>query len=354
MRAAFLGLLLAASAAAPAAADRPIKPPAPEFPPDAAWLNAKELSLARLKGRKATVVAFVNLASVNSVRVMPALRGWYERYWAHDLMVIAVFTPDLEVQRDPRWAKQQMAQFKADFPVVLDKDRRIWKAYANEGWPALYLLDAKGRVVFDRLGEGGYAEFEQELRNELGAFHDEKDLPPPLELPDAPSRDCGSATPEVTLGVRKGARRPLSLDKDFTIRSAIIVGSRQGEIAVRGRWDEEPDGLRLEQKNADQGAFLRVVYQGAQALGFFAPAAGTTTRFFIKQDDLWLHEGNAGTDVKFDDDGRSYVSVDRARLYDLTRDPSVAAHEVYLFPDKRGAAVRGFSFADACVVTKLQ
>ncbi|MDX6768281.1 MAG: redoxin domain-containing protein [Elusimicrobiota bacterium] len=350
MRAALLALLLAA----PAAADRPIKPAAPEFPPDAAWLNAKPLSLARLRGRKVVAVAFLNLASINSVRAMPALRGWYDRYWGHDLMVIGVFTPDLEVQRDPRWAKAQMALFKADFPVVLDKDRRIWKAYANEGWPALYLVDAKGRIAFDRLGEGGYREFEAELRKELGAFHSEKDLPPALELPDAPSRDCGAATAEVTLGARKGAAKPLALDKDFSIRSAIIVGSRQGEVALRGRWDEEGDGLRLEQANRDQGAFIRVVYQGAQALGFLAPAAGTTTRFFIKQDDLWLHEGNAGADVRFDDDGRSFVPVDAARLYDLTRDPSVSPHELYLYPDKRGAAARGFSFADACVVTKLR
>lgn len=350
MRAALLALLLAS----PAAAERPIKPLAPEFPPDAAWLNAKPLSLARLRGRKVTVVAFLNLASINSVRALPALRGWFDRYWAHDLMVIGVFTPDLEVQRDPRWAKEQLARFSADFPVILDKDRRVWKAYANEGWPALFLLDAKGRVVFDRLGEGGYAEFERELRKELGAFHSEKDLPRALDLPDAAARDCGTATAEVALGARSGAKRPLSLDKDFSIRSAIIVGSRQGEIALHGRWDVESDGLRLEQNNRDQGAFLRVVYQGAQALGFLAPAAGTTTRFFIKQDDLWLHEGNAGADVKFDEDGRSYVPVDAARLYDLARDPSVSTHELYLYPDKRGASARGFSFADACVVTELR
>lgn len=350
MRAALLALLLAA----PAAAERPITPPAPEFPPDAAWLNAKPLSLDRLRGRKVAVVAFLNLASINSVRVLPALRGWYDRYWAHDLVVIGVFTPELEVQRDPRWAKAELERFGADFPVVLDRDRRIWKAYANEGWPALYLVDAKGRIVFDRLGEGGYAEFESELRDALGAFHDERELPAALGLKDPPTKECGAATAEVTLGARKGARRPLSLDRDFTIRSAIIVGSRQGEVAVRGRWDVESDGLRLEQKNNDQGAFVRVVYQGAQALAFLAPAAGTTTRFFIKQDDLWLHEGNAGGDVSFDEDGRSFVSVASARLYDLTRDPSVSPHELYLYPDKRGSAVRGFSFADACVVTKLR
>lgn len=353
MRAARLALLLAALCGA-ASAERPVTPPAPEFPPDAAWLNAKPLSLERLRGRKVVVVAFLNLASINSVRAMPALRGWYDKYWAHDLMVIGVFTPDLELQRDPRWAKAQMQRFRADFPVIIDKDRRVWKAYANEGWPALYLLDAKGRIVFDRLGEGGYKEFEEELRRELLAFQREKDLPPPLSLADAPAQDCGSATGEVTLGVRKGASRPLSLDKDFTIRTVMIVGARQGEVAVRGRWDEEADGLRLEQKNADQGALLRVVYQGAQALGFLAPAAGTTTRFFVKQDDLWLHEGNAGADVRFDEDGRSFVPVDSPRLYDLARDPSVSAHELYLFPDKRGASVRGFSFADACVVAPLQ
>jgi hypothetical protein len=350
VRAGLLALLLASAAHA----DRPIKPPAPEFPPDSAWLNSTELTLARLKGRKVVVVAFLNLASIHSVRVMPALRAWYDRYWAHDLMVIGVFTPDLEVQRDPRWGRAQLKRFAADFPVIIDKDRKVWKAYANEGWPALFLVDAKGRIVFDRLGEGGYAEFEDELRRALGAFHEEKDLPAAVALPEPAKKDCGSATDEVALGARKGARAPISLDSDFTIRSAIIVGARQGEVAVRGRWDAESDGLRLEQRNADQGALLRVVYQGAQALGFLSPAAGTVTRFFIKQDDLWLHEGNAGADVRFDEDGRSFVPVDEARLYDLTRDPSDSPHELYFYPDRQGAAVRGFSFSDTCVVTRLK
>lgn len=351
MRRALLALSLLA---APAAADRPITPLAPEFPSDAAWLNAKSLSLERMKGRKVAVVAFLNLASVNSVRAVPALKGWFDRYWEHDLMVIGVFTPDLEVQRDPLWSKEQLKRFGLEFPVVLDGDHRLWKAYGNEGWPALYLLDVKNRIVFDRLGEGGYREFESEIRKALGVLRDERYLPPALDLPDAATRDCGAATGEIALGARKGARRPLALDKDFSIRSNIIVASRQGEVALRGRWDEEGDGLRLEQNNRDQSAFVRVVYQGAQALAFLAPAAGTTTRFYIKQDELWLHEGNAGADVSFDDDGRSFVSADSARLYDLTRDPSVAVHELYLFPDKRGAAARAFSFADSCVVTKLK
>lgn len=346
-------VLALALLAAPALAGRPITPPAPEFPGDLAWINAKPLSLAQLRGRKATVVAFLNLASINSVRAMPALRGWFDRYWAHDLMVIGVITPELEIQRDPRWAKAELARFGTDFPVVLDRDREIWKAYRNEGWPALYLIDAKGRIAFDRLGEGGYREFEKEIRRQLGRFHAEDKLPAPLDLADPPSRDCGPATGEIVLGARKGATPPLDLNRDLN-RPSLIVSARQGEVAFAGRWDQERDGLRLEQDNPERLFFLRVVYEGAQALGFLSPPAGKPVRVMLRQDDLWLRPDHAGADVAFDADGRSYVLVDSPRLYDLTRGPAGAAHELTLYPGARGAAVRGFSFADSCVVTRVR
>ena len=158
-----LALLLCLAAAA--RAERPINPPAPEFPPASAWLNATQLSLARMRDRKVVVVAFINPTSINSVRVLPALNAWFDRYALHQVMVIGVLTPDLNFHREPVWAKNLVKRYGIEYPVILDSDRRIWKAYGNEGWPALYLVDRKGRIVFDRLGElytlepGGGARF---------------------------------------------------------------------------------------------------------------------------------------------------------------------------------------------------
>jgi hypothetical protein len=237
---------------------------------------------------------------------------------------------------------------------MLDSDRRLWKAYANEGWPALYLIDRDSKVVYDRLGEGGYTEFESEMRTALADLIGEGELPPAVNAPEPSTKHCGRASADITLGTR--AKTPaLELDKDFSRRSSMIVEARSGELATRGLWNIEPDGLRLAQDNRGQDAFVRVVYMGSQALAVLSPPAGKrpSARFFVKQDDLWLHEGNAGKDIRFDDDGRSFVLAESARLYDLTRDPTDRPHELYIVPDRKDAGVYGFSFTDSCLATNL-
>jgi hypothetical protein len=349
MRALLLLLVLCGSARA----ERPLNPPAPDFPPASAWLNATQLSLARLKGRKVVVVAFINPTSINSVRVLPALTAWFDRYALSQVMIIGVLTPDLNFHKEAVWAKGLLKRYGVEYPVILDSDRRVWKSYANDGWPALYLIDKRGRIVFDRLGEGGYQEFEQELRAALSELIGQDALPKPTEIADPATKDCGAVTAEIALGARPGVKPALSLDGDISLRRSMIVEARDAEIAHHGKWDTLPDGLRLASENKTQSAFVRVVYHAAQALAVLAPAETGKTRFFVKQDDLWLHEGNKGRDIQFDDDGRSYVVVDSPRLYDLTRESVFTPHELLLIPERKSASIHGFSFSDNCVVTTL-
>lgn len=343
-------LWLAALLAAPAGAARPLTPPAPEFPPNAAWFNSKPLSLAMLRDRKAVLVVFLNPTGLHSLRVLPVVKAWFDRYALSQLMVIGVVTPDLEIQKDAVWVRSEMKRVGVDFPVVIDGDRRLWKGYANDGWPTMYVVDRKGRIIFDHLGEGGYGEIEGSIREALADVTDP--VPDPVSPPEPRTKDCGHATPDAALGARS-AVRPMNLDNDFSKRSLLLVLSREGETATRGKWDLEPDGLRLTRPAPDLGDFVRVVYEAVQALAVLAPPAGKKTRFFIKQDDQWLYEGIAGRDVRFDDDGRSFVDVDSARLYDLARDVGDRPHELYVMPDHAGGGVYGFQFADACIATRL-
>jgi peroxiredoxin len=347
MRRVLLILLFAASARA----ERPINPPAPELPADAAWLNATGLSLSRMRDRKVVLVAFINPTSINSIRVLPVLNAWFDRYSLSQAMVVGVLTPDLEFQRKPAWVKQFLKRHGIQYPVVLDDDRKIWKEYGNEGWPALYIVDRRGRIVFDRLGEGGYEELEKELRSALAELVGESELPDASDIADP--RQCGSVTPEIGLGRRAGLKSPLVLDKTVARKHSLIVTSRDGELAQNGRWGAELDGLRLLQENKGKTAFLRIVYHAAQVLAVLSPAPNGRTRVYVKQDNLWLHEGNKGRDIQFDDDGRSFVVLDSPRLYDLTRDSVRSPHELFLIPDRLGAVVHGFSFSDDCGVTTL-
>jgi thiol-disulfide isomerase/thioredoxin len=344
-------LCLAALLASPAAAVRPITPPAPEFPPGAAWINSKPLSLAMMRGRKVVLVAFLNPTALNSMRLLPVLKAWYDRYALSQLMIVGVVTPDLEVQKDAVWVRTEMKHAGVDFPVVIDGDRRLWKSYANEGWPTLYVIDRKGRIVFDRLGEGDYAELEREMREALADLT--SSLPDPVAPKEPSAKDCGHATPDAAMGLR-AKRRPLVINEESSRGNELILESREGELSTSGKWDIESDGLRLAQTNADQEALVRVIYEAPQAFAVLAPAApGRKTRFFLKLDGHWIPAANSGKDVRFDDEGRSFVVVGDLRLYDLARDAGDKPHELDVAPESRDGGVYGFTFADACTATEL-
>ena len=345
-------LLLAALLAAPAGAVRPLTPPAPEFPPGAAWINSKPLSLGMLHGRKALLVVFLNPTGLHSIRALPALKAWFDRYALSQLMVVGVVTPELEIQKDAAWVRAEVKRLGIEFPVVIDGDRRLWKSYGNDGWPAFYVIDRKGRVTFDHLGEGDYSETERELREALADVVD--DVPDAVNPPEPKAKDCGHATPDVPMGSRPNAVRATAIDNDFSTRHLLLLESRERELASRGKWDLEPDGMRLLRPAADLGDFVRVVFEATQALAVLGPPGGKKTKFFIKLDDQWLYEGIAGRDVKFDDDGRSYVEATSARLFDLIHDTGDKPHELYVEPDHSGGGVYGFQFADACVATQLK
>ena len=343
-------LWLAALLAAPAGAVRPLTPPAPDFPPGSAWINSKPLTLGMMRDRKVVLVVFLNPTGLHSIRALPVLKAWFDRYALSQLMIVGVVTPDLEIQKDAVWVSAEMKRVGVDFPVVIDGDRRLWKSYANDGWPAMYVIDRKGRIVFDHLGEGDYAETEREMREALADVTDP--VPDPVAPPEPRTKDCGHATPDVTMGARAGAR-PIQLDNDFSKRPLLLLESRERELSTRGKWDLESDGMSLQHQAADLGDFVRVVFEAVQALAVLAPHGGKKTRFFVKLDDQWLYEGIAGRDVRFDDDGRSFVEVTTPRLYDLIRDTGDRAHELYVEPDRTGGGVYGFQFADACIATKL-
>ncbi|MDE2141357.1 MAG: redoxin family protein [Elusimicrobia bacterium] len=343
-------LLLALCLASPAAAMRPITPPGPEFPAGAAWVNAKPLSLSMFRDRKVVLVVFLNPTGLHSIRLLPTLEAWFDRYALRQLMVIGVISPDLEVQKDAVWGRAQIKRMGIDFPVILDNDRKLWKAYANDGWPTLYLLDRKGNICFDHLGEGSYAEFEGEIRDALYDLTTDP-LPPPVNAPEPQRINCGHATPDIDMGARNRSRI-LKVETD-PAKKLLLVSSREGELSLLGKWDTEPDGMRLAQANDDSGAFVRIIYAAPQVTAVLAPAAGKKTKFYIKRDEQWLYEGVAGRDIRYDEDGRSFVLADDERLYDLARDSSDKPHELDVIPATRGGGIYGFSFADACTVTQL-
>lgn len=328
--------------ASPAAALRPITPPAPEFPKDGVWVNSVPFSLRQLRGRRVVLVTFLNFYSINSIRTIPFLNRLWETYALKGLMIIGIHNPDYDFDRNPAEVRDAVERFGIKFPVYIDTPRLLWKGYANEGWPSHYLVDHKGLIVHDRIGEGGYLEFEEELLDALLRFNGY--VPPADYVPpqEPPRQECGKATPPFYLGSRRG--QPLVKAPPRGVQN--IVAAREGEAHVVGTWEVEEDALRY--KGSPMDGSLHFVYQGAEAVGILNRVLPRPARVYLKQNELWLNAGNANADVKWDDDDRSYVLVDRPRLYYLTRNPRRRPQELELIPEREGVGAWSFEFSDYC------
>ncbi len=328
-------------AAAPVRAALPIRRPAPEFPADDVWINAKPLTLARLRRHRVVLLAFFDSANINSLRAVQQLRRWHEAYQLDGVMVIGVHVPLYTFQRDPAFMQREVRRLGIDFPVVLDDDKRLSRAYQNEGWPSYFVLDRDGRISFELEGEARYVELETELRAALGELG--YDPPRQLIAKDPPGQDCGAATPE------RAIPRDAPVPAPPEPVSALISAAHEGAWARKGSWKLDDDALRLQAENQDRTRELMAVYRGAQGFAVLGPAIGKTSRILVRQDTLWLTPLNAGPDVEFDDDGHSYVDVKRPGFYSLTKNVNDDLHLLSFAPARAGAAVFALSTADRCL-----
>jgi thiol-disulfide isomerase/thioredoxin len=141
--------------------------PAPEFPAGEPWYNSQPLSLKDLHG-KVVLVEFWTRECINCIDVLPHTKALYDRYAKDGLVVVGVHTPEYDEERDPAALREALHHYQITWPVVADNDHRVWNAYGNQYWPAIYLIDQTGKVVYFHLGEGDYATTEQRVRQLLG------------------------------------------------------------------------------------------------------------------------------------------------------------------------------------------
>ena len=135
------------------------------------WLNSPPLTPPALRG-KVVLVDFWTYTCINWRRTLPYVRAWAEKYKDQGLVVIGVHAPEFSFEKNisnVRWAVKDL---RVDYPVAVDSDHVIWRAFRNQYWPALYFIDAQGRVRHHYFGEGSYEQSEmiiQELLREAGA-----------------------------------------------------------------------------------------------------------------------------------------------------------------------------------------
>jgi thiol-disulfide isomerase/thioredoxin len=155
----------AAAATTGAAIAGPLKhsSPAPEFTGIEKWLNSEPLTMQQLRG-KVVLVDFWTYTCINCINTLPHLKSWHQKYKDQGLVVVGVHTPEYPFERSTDNVKTAIKRFDLRFPVAQDNRYATWGAYNNQFWPASYLIDKKGQVVYSHFGEGQYAQTEAAIQ----------------------------------------------------------------------------------------------------------------------------------------------------------------------------------------------
>jgi methionine-S-sulfoxide reductase len=213
----------------------------PELSGATGWLNSKPLTRTSLRG-KVVVLDFWTYSCINCLRALPYINAWYDHYKDSGLVIIGVHSPEFEFEKDTANVRQAIEKFGIQYPVAVDSNMALWKAFNNRFWPAHYFVDAQGRIRGHHFGEGKYARSERTIRQlltEAGA----KNLPDPLDDAagqgvSAASDSANVSSPETYLGFARGEnfQSPGSFARDRAKDYAVPPKLSLNQWALAGRW----------------------------------------------------------------------------------------------------------------------
>jgi thiol-disulfide isomerase/thioredoxin len=154
----------------PATAELPIEGKLPSLVGAIAWLNSQPLTVDGLRG-KVVLINFWTYTCINWLRQLPYVRAWAEKYKDQGLTVIGVHTPEFEFEKNIDHVRRASTEMRIEYPIAVDNDYAVWRAFGNHYWPALYFIDTQGRIRHHQFGEGEYEQSErviQQLLSESG------------------------------------------------------------------------------------------------------------------------------------------------------------------------------------------
>jgi thiol-disulfide isomerase/thioredoxin len=264
----------------PVASSLPVEGQLPSLGGATGWLNSQPLTPDGLHG-KVVLVEFGTYTCINWLRTLPYVRAWSEKYKDHGLVVIGVHTPEFEFEQDLENVRRAVNDLRIAFPVAIDNDYAVWRAFKNNYWPALYFVDAMGHIRHHRFGEDDYERLEtvlQRLLAEAGQGGFDRGIvsvegrgaeaAPDWDSLRSPETYVGYQRTERFAspgGVRRGSRRGYTspaqlrlnawaLSGDWTVekQAALLIGP-DGRIAYRFHARD----LHLVMGPVARGAFVR-------------------------------------------------------------------------------------------------
>jgi cytochrome c biogenesis protein CcdA/thiol-disulfide isomerase/thioredoxin len=306
------------------------------------WLNSPPLTAEGLKG-KVVLVDFWTYSCINCLRSLPYVKAWADKYRDQGLVVIGVHAPEFAFERDVKNVTKAMKDLGIDYPVAVDNDYKIWRAFDNQYWPAHYFADAKGQIRYHHFGEGDYAESErviQQLLREAGKGQVTADLIDASGHGVQMAADSGDIrSPETYVGYQRAEHfaSPQTVTPDKPAHYSAPTEPTLNQWGLSGQWNVEAESVAL---SAANGAIVYRFHARDLHLVLGPGADGKPVRFNVKIDGKAPGDAH-GTDVAADGSG----TVTEQRLYQLVRQPGdVADHTFTIEFTDPGVTAYAFTF----------
>lgn len=307
------------------------------------WINSAPLDADALRG-KVVLVDFWTYTCINWMRTAPYVRTWAEKYKDAGLVVIGVHSPEFAFEQDPERVRRFTAAMDLRFPVAIDSQHAIWRAFRNQYWPALYIVDAQGKIRHRQFGETDYDKAEavlQALLKEAGARDLDTAIAPVVGRgPEAAADWANLKSPETYTGYSRTERFASpggivpSGQHDYTAPSRL----RDNQWALVGNWT-----IRQEAARSNMGS-ARVLYRfHARDVHLVMGSSmddGQPVRIRVRIDGKPPGPSH-GSDI--DADGVGIVS--EYRMYQLIRQPApIEDREIEILFFDRGVELFAFTF----------
>lgn len=297
--------------------------PAPDFTGISHWINSKPLTMKDLRG-KVVLIDFWTYSCINCIRTFPYLKDWYEKYKDHDFVIVGVHTPEFEFEKDISNVEKAAQRFGITYPIAMDNNYKTWRAYANNYWPAHYLIDQSGIVRQVHFGEGKYQETENAIRQLLGMT--------PLQMKEE-IKALRPITPETYLGDKRASEYAMPLKPYQHAEYSYTPPLDDDKVGLTGKW------LVTGEKITSEGGSLDLNFLAARVYLVMEAKEPAIVTVFL--------DGKPLPSEYYTDDNKGSIQVSDARKYDiLNLKNDYGRHQLSLKIPK-GVSAYAFTFGDS-------
>ena len=333
-----------------------------EFDTPGPWINSEPFVL-KDKRNEVVLIDFWTYSCINCIRTLPHLSEWHRKYNKKGLNILGVHSPEFEFEKIYENVVSAAEDLGIDYPIVLDNDFKIWNTFDNRYWPAKYLLDKDGVIQFKHFGEGGYEETESAIRALLeDAGFDPSDIPMGVNLQqssDSPKISHSEQTLELYMGTDRNYKfnffQPTyignteyydNIRTDAWKKKDIFKSPpnrQKNKIYIEGLWSKEKEYISHSRDTDAYNDYIFLKFSGAE-VNVVLGKHNNPYKVLATLDGSPLLESEAGKDVYFDPDGKSFIEVDSSRMYNIVKLKKFDTRELILSSTSSEFSIYSFTF----------